>query len=219
MSAMSSNAQSQAADENSVRAFVSQQAAAQAAQGGVTRFEVQVGNVEPSSVLAPCRRIELFAPGSARYWGRASVGVRCAEGASWTYLVPVTVRVWGTALVAAVPLAAQSVPVAQDVREQEIELTRESASVLRDASQLQGRTLARAVAPGQALRADMLRATMAVQAGDMVRLRIVGTGFAVDASGQALNAGADGQTVRVRTELGKVVTGVARDGRRVEVPL
>ena len=85
--------------------------------------------------------------------------------------------------------------------------------------QLAGRTLARALSPGQAIRADMVRVTSVVQSGDPVRLRISGPGFAVAATGQALGAAGEGQTVRVRTDLGKILLGVAREGRHVDVAL
>ena len=204
-------------DENALRAYVSQQLVANGAQ--MTRFEVQLGSLDTRYAMAPCRRTEPFLPAGARPWGRISLGVRCTDGANWTVMLPLTVRAWGPALVAAAPLAAGSVPGAQDVQIQEIELTREPASLLRDAVQLQGRTLSRAVMPGQALRADMLRATLVIQSGDPVRLRLAGTGFAVSATGQALGPAAEGQSVRVRTELGKLLTGVAREGRLVDVTL
>lgn len=204
-------------DENALRAYVSQQVAASAAQ--LTRFEVQLGSLDARHALAPCRRSEPFLPAGARPWGRISLGLRCTDGANWTVMLPLTVRAWGPALVAAAPLAAGSVPGPQDVQLQDIELTREPNSVLRDTAQLQGRTLSRAVAPGQALRADMLRTTLVIQSGDPVRLRLAGPGFAVSGTGQALGPAAEGQSVRVRTELGKLLTGVAREGRLVDVTL
>ncbi|MBL0424862.1 flagellar basal body P-ring formation chaperone FlgA [Ramlibacter alkalitolerans] len=208
-------AQTPAIDEAALRAFVSQQAAGNAQ---ASRFEVQVGSVD-TSALAACRRTEAFLPPGARVWGRTSVGVRCAEGAAWTVLVPVTVRAWGPALVAATPLATGSTPSPDDVREQEVELTREPPGLLRDLSLVQGRTLVRPLAPGQTLRPEQFRAPVVVQAGDPVRLRIAGAGFAVSAAGQALGAAAEGQPVRVRSELGKILTGVARAGRVVDVAL
>ena len=204
-------------DEDALRAYVSQQVVAGGAQ--LTRFEVQLGSLDARYALAPCRRTEPFLPAGAKPWGRISLGVRCTDGANWTVMLPLTVRAWGPALVAAAPLAAGSVPGAQDVQLQDIELTREPASLLRDPAQLQGRTLSRAVMPGQALRADMLRATLVIQSGDPVRLRLGGNGFAVTATGQALGPAAEGQSVRVRTELGKLLTGVAREGRLVDVTL
>lgn len=204
-------------DENALRAFVTQRIAA--ADSGIARFEIEFGPVVPPADLALCRRAEPFASAGMRPWGRASLGVRCIEGAAWTLLVPMTIRAWGPALVAAAPLAAGTTPGAADVREESVEWTREPAAPLRDAAQLQGRTLTRALAPGQPLRADMLRAATVVQAGDPVRLQIQGRGFAIAATGQALAAAGAGQPVRVKTEYGRVLTGVAREGRVVEVSL
>lgn len=202
-------------DESAVRAFVSQNFAS---GPQVTRFEVQVGAVR-TDALAACRRSEYFLPSGGRLWGRSSVGLRCVDGANWSLLVPVTVRAWGPALVAAGPIAAGATVGTDDVREQEAELTREAPGLLRGLMQVQGATLARALAPGQVLRQDMFRTPMAVQAGDPVKVRILDTGFAVTGTGQALNPAAVGQTVRVRTELGKILTGVAREGRTVDVAL
>ncbi len=203
-------------DENALRAFVSQQVAGNG--GAATRFDVKLGTVETGS-LALCRRTEAFAPPNSRFWGRSSVGLRCVDGAGWTVLVPVTVTVWGNALVAANPLSAGSLLAEQDIREQEIELTREPANLPRDAKLLSGQTLTRNVNPGQAIRADMLKTTAVINAGDPVRLRIAGPGFAVQSAGQALGAAGEGQSVRVRTDLGKILLGVARQGRVVDVAL
>jgi flagellar basal body P-ring formation protein FlgA len=205
-------------DENALRAYVSQQVAAAAGQQ-VTRFDVQLGSLDGRVALAPCRRSEPFVATGARLWGRSSLGVRCIDGATWSVLLPLTVKVWGQTLVAAAPLSAGTVLTAADLREQEVELTREPPGLLRELAQLQGRTLTRPLAMGQALRSDMVRLPNAVQAGDSVRLRITGAGFAVMASGQALNAAADGQPLRVRSERGKILTGIAREGRLVEVAL
>ncbi|RYY91088.1 MAG: flagellar biosynthesis protein FlgA, partial [Comamonadaceae bacterium] len=91
-------------DEAQLREAVSQHVASAGPQ--VTRYEIQLGTVTPRSDLAPCGRTEAFMPSSARPWGRMAVGVRCVQGAAWTLMVPVTVRAWGMALVAAAPLAA-----------------------------------------------------------------------------------------------------------------
>jgi flagella basal body P-ring formation protein FlgA len=203
-------------DADALRAFVSEQVAGSGAQ--VTRFEVQLGTVQVAH-LAPCRRTEPFAGANARLWGRGSVGVRCVDGANWNVLVPVTVRAWGPAFVASAALAAGSTVGAGEATEQEVELTRERPGLLRDLAEVEGQTLTRAVVPGQALRADMFRAPLVVKAGDPVRLQVGGAGFRISAGGQALGQAAEGQSVRVRTELGRIVTGVARAGRVVEVAL
>ncbi len=185
----------------------------------LTRWDIQLLPLAGRAELAPCARTEAFLPTGARPWGRVAVGVRCVEGAAWTLMVPAQVRAWGVAVVAQAPLAAGTTPAEPEVREQEVEFTREPGLPVRELGQLAGRTLVRAVPPGQVLRTDLLRTAQVVQIGDAVRLRIAGTGFAVTASGQALSAAAEGQPVRVRTELGKILTGTAREGRLVEVAL
>ncbi len=214
----SARAQHVSVDENVLRSFASQQVAG--ANGDyVSRFDVRIGSLDALAQVAPCRRSEPFMPSGARLWGRSSLGLRCVDGATWTVMLPVVVTAWGRAVVAAGPLAAGAVLSANDLREGEVELTREGAGVTRDAQALAGRTLLRGLQPGQAVRIDMVRSTPVVQAGDPVRLRILGAGFVVTSSGQAMNTAADGQSVRVRTELGKVLTGVAREGRQVEITL
>ena len=68
--------------------------------------------------------------------------------------------------------------------------------------------------------ADVQRAVSFLEeAGDPVRLHLAGPGFSITAGGQALGTAGAGQSVRVRTDLGKILTGVAREGRRVDVTL
>ena len=207
-------------DEGVLRAFLSQQLAATAAREDLTRFEIQaIGPVESAASLAPCARAEPFIPPNARPWGRTAIGVRCVQGAYWSVMVPAQVAAWGRAAVAVAPLAAGAVLTAQDVQEQEIELTREPATLVRDPATLVGKATTRALAAGAPIRADMARAPLAVQAGDPVRLRLLGNGFAITAAGQALTAAPAGQSVKIRTELGKILNGVAREGRIVDVNL
>jgi flagella basal body P-ring formation protein FlgA len=203
-------------DEASLRQYVSQQVAGSSSEP-ISRFDVRLGQVEASPAMALCRRSEPFTPAGGRFWGRSSLGVRCVEGASWSVLVPLTVTAWGRAVVAAMPLPAGTVLDAQNLREDEVELTREAVAPVRDIQLLAGRTLTRAVSAGQGIRLDMVRTTAVVQSGDAVRLRLNGPGFTVAASGLALTSAGAGQTVRVKTDLGKIVTGIARDDRVVDL--
>ena len=56
-------------------------------------------------------------------------------------------------------------------------------------------------------------------AGDSVRLVATGDGWHISGEGQALAPGLEGQAVRVRTESGRVVNGMAVAERLVEVAL
>jgi flagella basal body P-ring formation protein FlgA len=63
---------------------------------------------------------------------------------------------------------------------------------------------------------EYFRSTPSVAVGDPVRIDMIGRGFMIQAEGQALAPGAEGQTLRVRTENGRIVAGVLR-GRTVEI--
>jgi flagella basal body P-ring formation protein FlgA len=203
-----------------LRAFAEREALAQLANAGhaaAARVEVTGGQLDARVQLAPCARTEAFAPGGTRYWGRASVGLRCVDGAAWSVLVPVHVRVFGPALVAARPLAA-SMPIgADDVRVAEVEWTREAQGVVVDAAQLEQRVPARPLPAGLPIPLAALRSPQAVGQGDVVKVVGNGAGFSISTSAVALATAADGQSVRVRTDSGRVLTGTARAGRVVEV--
>lgn len=210
-------AQSSAPD---LRLFVETQAAGalnSSADTAAARVEVTLGQLDPRLQLAPCARIEPFVPAHARLWGRSHIGVRCTQGATWSVQMPVTVRVYGPALVAARPLAANAPIGPDDFQTAEVEWTREPQGVVTDPAQLDNRVLTRPVAIGQPVPLAALRAPQVIAAGDPVKVLGQGRGFSVSADAVAITAAQDGQSVRVRTESGRVLTGTARAGRRVEV--
>jgi flagella basal body P-ring formation protein FlgA len=183
------------------------------------RVEVNVGRLDDRLQLAPCANVEPYLPGNARLWGKTQIGLRCTAGAAWNVFLPVEVRVFGQALVASRPIAYGQ-PVGQgDLQLEEVELSREAGAALTDPNSLDGKTATRAIAPGQILRAEHFRAPPAVGAGDTVQLIYNGSGFSISASGRSLGAAADGMPVRVQTESGRVVQGIARAGRVVEMRL
>lgn len=201
-----------AIDEHAIRFHLERELA-----GIAGRVEVSIGEVDPRLQLAPCARMEPFVPAGARLWGRTRMGVRCMEGANWVTYVPIEVRVHGPALVAARSLPAGKLLAPEDWQVAEVELTRERPGVLTEAADTRDRILVRPVGAGQPLRADQLRAAPAVSAGDLVRVTYSGTGFSVSAEGKALSSAGVGQTVRVQTGAGRILTGVAKPGRIVDV--
>jgi flagella basal body P-ring formation protein FlgA len=138
-------------------------------------------------------------------------------GATWSITLPVTVRVFGPALVASKALAAGAALQPEDVRTAEVEWTREAQGVVTTAAQLDQKVLARPIASGQPIALNALRAPQAVGQGEPVRVVGRGNGFSITADGIALASATAGQTVRVRTESGRILTGTARPGRLVEV--
>lgn len=184
------------------------------------RVEVSVGQLDPRLRLAPCQRVEPYLPEGTRLWGKSRVGLRCVQGAvKWNVYLPITVKVFGRALVATSGLPAGGVLTAADLAQAEVDLAEDTVAALADPELAVGRTLARALKPGQSLRQSHLKVRQWFAAGETVTVVAQGPGFSVAGEGQALNNGLEGQPVRVRTESGRVITGQAVAERRVELAL
>ena len=187
---------------------------------GAPRVEVIVGRLDPRLRLAPCQQVETYVPEGVRLWGNARIGVRCTRGASkWNVYLPITVKVYGKALVATGALAAGSALAAADLAQAEVDLAEDPSVPLANRDVVVGRTLARALKAGQSIRQAHLKARQWFAAGETVTVTAQGEGFSVAGEAQALNAGVEGLPVRVRTEAGRVLTGLPVGERRVELPL
>jgi flagella basal body P-ring formation protein FlgA len=200
-----------------VRALVGQNLKLPAGQ---PRVEIEIGKLDPRLRLAPCRRIDPQLPAQGVLWGRTRIGLRCVEGDKpWQVWLPVTVKVFAPALVPARALPAGTVLTAADLQTAEVDWAAETSAPFTQPAQLDGRTLGRALQPGQAVRAGDLKLRQWFAAGDTVQVLARGDGFSVGGEGQAMTPGIEGQTVRVRTESGRVLTGLPVAERRVEVQL
>src|SRR5262245_23631078 len=170
------------------------------------RLEVEVGALDPRLQLAPCARITPYLPSGTRLWGRARVGLRCDEGARWNVFLPVTVKVFAPAWSATRELPAGTVIDAGHLALEEVDLAADPGVPIAQPEVASGRTLVRAVHPGQAVRSSDLKPRQWFAAGDTVRVLTSGAGFAISGEGQALNPGIEGQWVKVRTEGGRIVS-------------
>lgn len=184
------------------------------------RVEVELGQLDPRLKLAPCLRVEPYLPGGLPAWGRTRVGLKCVQGPKpWNVSLPVTVHVWSRALVAAVALPAGTVLEASHLGQAEVDLAAAPGAALNNQAALLGRTLAHAVAEGQALRQTDLKARQWFAAGETVKLVAVGPGWRIVTEGQAVSPGLEGQPARVRTENGRIVQGRPSGDREVEMAL
>ena len=182
------------------------------------RVEVSFGELPRGTRLKPCQQIQPFLPRGVRLWGRTTIGVRCVNGARWAIALPVTVRVFGNALVSTRPLSARAPIGPGDIELREVELSRQPGQALTDLAAIDGQMTTRPIRAGQALMPYHIAFAPTISAGDPVRVQVRGQGFTVIATGAALAAGRDGQPLRVRTDSGKVLVGTL-NGRTVEIAL
>lgn len=190
------------------------------AQRTGARVEVEVGELDPRLRLAPCAKVEPYLPAGTRLWGRTRIGLRCTQGpARWNVYLPVTVKVYGLALVASAPLSAGAVIAEGDLRIAEVDLAASTSPAIADAQRVVGRTLGHALNAGQSVRDADLKARQWFAAGDSVTVVAAGAGFSVAGQAQALTPGVEGQAARVKTESGRVLTGMPVGDRRVALQL
>lgn len=184
------------------------------------RPEVIMGALDSRLRLAPCQRIEPFLPPGTRLWGRSRVGLRCLEGrVHWKVYVPVTVKAWGPAWVLRRAVPSGTVLTQDDADMAEMDWAEQASSVLATPESWIGQEAVFALQPGHTLRANMVRPLPAFSRGALVRVKSIGSGFHVVASGQAMEDGVVGQPVRVKLDGGRTITGTVRQGQVVEVKL
>lgn len=182
------------------------------------RIEVAVGTLDPRLQLAPCDKVEVYLPAGHRAWGRTRAGVRCLSGpVRWNVFVPLTVRVLAPAVQAASALPAGTTLDASHLRLAETDWAAVDSAAFADPQAVAGRTLQRALPAGAALRESDLQRRRWFAIGDIVRVVAAGPGYAVSADGVALTPGIEGSPARVRTEGGRVVSGMPVGERRLAV--
>jgi flagella basal body P-ring formation protein FlgA len=200
-----------------VRELAQQAAQAAAADLPGARLQIELGTLDTRLRLAPCAQVQPYVPSGQRMWGRARVGLRCTQGAPWNVYLPVTVHAFMPALVLTQPLPAGTVLEAAHLTRTEVDVAAGSSAAVTVAEQALGRALVHAVAAGDALRRADLRPRQWFAAGDTVRVVALGEGFSVSGEAQALGPGLEGQSVRLRTESGRIVSALPVAPRQAEV--
>ena len=184
------------------------------------RAEVLVGDLPAHLRLAPCSQVQPYLPAGARPLGRTRIGLRCVQGpAHWNVSLPVTVRLWAESLVATTSLPAGTLLQPQHLARGQVDLAERSDPAIGQPALAVGRSLQRGLAAGDALRQADLKTRQLFNTGDTVRIVGQGPGYAVSSEGQALGPGLEGRSTRVRTDSGRVLTGIASAERRVDVAL
>lgn len=184
------------------------------------RVEVAAGTLDSRLQLAPCAQVQVYQSAGHPAWGRTRVGLRCVQGSTaWNVTLPVTVQVWAQAVVSATALPSGARLDSSALSVAEVDWAAGTAQPYARPDALAGRVLARPVPAGQALRPSDLQPRQWFALGDRVRVDARGPGFSVSAEGSALTPGLEGQTARVRTDNGRVITGQPVAERLMEVKL
>ncbi|EKD97255.1 MAG: hypothetical protein ACD_23C00991G0001 [uncultured bacterium] len=179
------------------------------------KVSYKINEIDQRITLSECARLEAFLPSGSQLMGKTAIGVRCNEANGWSIFVPVQIRISLNLLVSSRPLPLGHTLQKGDIASQAIETSRTDG--LTDPKQAIGKVLRYNIAAGQVLREDTLRLPYSVTQGQVVQLSVQGSGFSIRSEGVALSNASEGQTVQIRTNLGRVISGVARAGGVVEI--
>jgi flagella basal body P-ring formation protein FlgA len=135
-----------------------------------------------------------------------------SEGGSRRLAVNATARAWQQQVVAMRPIAFKQLIQAGDVQERRALIDRLSDDPLLTIEQTVGQQTARELKPGTVLTARMVEAVPLVRTGQLVTVVLQQGGVQIKTVARALEAGAFGQSIRVRNEATKDVFEVVLTG-------
>lgn len=178
-----------------VRQFLQQQALAGALPGDVVNVEIQAPRVE----LPDCPHPRAFLPGTGqRPWGRVTVGLRCAGSDSPLRYLQARVTLTGRYWVAARALPANTALGPEVLEARRGDLGQQPGQAVRDLGAIRGQVTRRPLAKGTILRQAFIHTPPVVERRELVSVEARGSGFRVAREGRALDAGVEGDQVRVR---------------------
>jgi flagellar basal body P-ring formation protein FlgA len=211
MSAASVAAGGRDAIAQTVEVFLSERAASLPG-----KVSVEIGPIVDNERYDNCQQWEAFLQENVRPWGRVSVGVRCKIGENASLYVTAKIKVMGSYIVAARPIATGQALGPQDVRKVDGELSAQPPDLLTTDQEVVGQVARSFIPAERPLRQSLLKQEVAVVAGQPVKVVAQGAGFSVANEGQAISSGSMGQTVRVRMGNGSILSATVVDKGVVE---
>lgn len=194
----------------------------------VTEFLTQQASNYPGSVQvgvdtprpephASCNDLQVFLPGGQRLRSRMSIGIRCLSPSSWTARVQATLAIHGFFYVTNRTLEPGETVSLDHLIAREGDILSLGRGTIVDPSQIIDHIVTQRIPAGTPLKARALRSPMSVQRGQTVITEARGTGFVATGEARALQDGAPGEQIRVRTGSGQIITATVRDAHTVQV--
>lgn len=203
-----------------IRSQIAQYLEREVAAPGVS-YRLTVADLDPRLRLSQCGEpLQLSAPGGSNRSASVTIQVRCPAPRPWSIYVPARASALGPVVVLARPVAIGAPLGEADLRLEERELHGLGGGHFSDPGPLVGKTLRRAIAPGQPLVPAALANPAMVRRGERVVLVARAGGLDVRMPGEALRDAAAGESVSVRNlSSDRVVVGRVVGSGTVEVPM
>jgi len=198
-------------DAQAVADYVAQFLKTHTTHGAALQIHVQ----PPRTTLPACDALQGVMPNTLR--SRTAVAVRCLAPQAWNLTVQANLALPGVYYTAARTIAPGETLSMDDVRDVQADLLRLPADTITDPAQVAGRIATQRIRKGGTIQSGSLRAPDSIERGQRVHTEARGSGFVLRGSGQALQGGAPGSMIQVRTSSGQVVSGLVIDAATVRV--
>ena len=171
-------------------------------------LDITVGNLDSRLLLEECQgALNTFLPYHKPPLGAVSVGVRC-EMPDWKVHVSVQVRAYTNVIVAKQPLTRGTMISENDVESKKREISRYSAGVYTEQSQIVGMIAKRNIRQDAVMTPSMVEPRRLVSRGQNVTIIAEFNGMQIRTKGEALMDGHKGQVISVEnTRSGKKISG------------
>lgn len=163
-----------------------------------------------------CEHLDTFLS-NPQLRSRMNVGVRCLAPQPWTLYVQAAVGIQGQYYVANRTINVGEALSLDDLTPRDGDLLRLAPGVVVDPSLAVGHIAQQRIAAGSTVRSSSLRDPDSIVRGQPVRTEARGMGFVATGEGVALESGAPGTMIQVRTSSGQVVTGTVVNNTTVRV--
>jgi len=181
------------------------------------RTVVEVAADEPGP--PPCAaRLRVVEVARTRWLGPMSIALACDQPA-WRASVMVRVRGLAQVVQTSRALPAGLRLTHDDLRLVEVDLATEPSGLATELDQVVGREISRPLRENTSVGLNALRPATVIKTGDRVTVRVFGRSFQVSAEGLAQQAGAVGDTIRVKLADGKQISGSVTGAGQVDVKL
>ena len=183
---------------SAVKAFISAESDA-LTPASVEKTDIQVDGIDSRLRLADCgENLTLALQNTRRLPGRNLVKVSCTTPSPWSIYVPANVVWYQTVVSSRTPLQKSKPLSGGDVYLQQIKINRAGSAYYSRKQDVLGKLLKRRIGANQPLTAVLLEEADLVRKGDTVIMSARSGGIAVRTQGEALNAGAAGEQIRVK---------------------
>ena len=154
----------------------------------------------PLRVAAGRLSYEVTTPNGLRYWGNTAVYIKVLVDGEpiRQVLLQCKIHMYDRVAVAARPLRARQILVAEDIRFEEQEIGTKERRYFFDPEELIGQALTRGVAAGQPILRAMVKKPVIIEAGAPVTIIANANGVEVQTEGVALEPGRQDDIIRAR---------------------